>query len=146
MAFPSSHFIRLRALLRDTPALATALPEAERLRELNRRFASTVPGAVARACRVVAIQGETALIWCSSGAAASRVRSQGGGVARALSRPESPVAALKVKVRADWATPEKKEKAELGAAALRAFGELDRELPEGDLKSAVDALLKRRRY
>lgn len=137
--------IRLRALLRDTPALAVALPEAERLRELNRSFASVVPKAVARACRVAAIQGDTALIQCSNGAAAARVRSQAGGIGRALTRPQVPVVAVKVKVRADWVEPERKEKAGMSAAGINAFRELDNQLPEGDLKAAIDALLARRR-
>lgn len=145
MAYRPSPLVSLRHLLRDTPALAVALPEAERLRDLNRRFAGVVPKAVARACRVVAIQGETALIQCANGAAASRVRSQATGVGRALTRPDAPVLAVKVKIRADWSLPEKKEKPGLGPAALTAFRELDNSLPEGDLKAAVDALLARRR-
>jgi hypothetical protein len=136
---------RVRAILRSDPTLAVALPEAERLRELNRRFATVVPAAVARACRVAAIQGETALVYCANGAAASRVRSQATGVGQALTRPDVPVLAVKVKVRADWTLPEKHEKAGLGSAALAAFRDLDKELPEGDLKAAVDALLARRR-
>ena len=145
MSYRPSSMQRIRGILRDDPVLAVALPEAERLRDLNRRFAGVVPPAVARACRVAAIQGETALVYCANGAAASRVRSQATGVGQALSRPETPVLAVKVKVRADWTLPEKREKADLGAAALAAFRELDRELPEGDLKAAVDALLARRR-
>jgi hypothetical protein len=137
--------VSLRNLLRDSPTLAVALPEAERLRELNRRFAGVVPPAVARACRVVAIQGETALLYCANGAAASRVRSQASGVGRVLNRPDAPVLAVKVKVRADWTVPEKREKFGMGGAALAAFRDLDEHLPEGDLKSAVDALLARRR-
>jgi hypothetical protein len=145
MPYRPSPLVRVRGILRDTPGLAVALPEAERLRDLNRRFAGMVPAAVARACRVAAIQGETALIFCSNGAAASRVRSQATGVSRALSRPEAPVQAVKVKVRADWTMPERREKAGMGPAALAAFRALDRVLPEGDLKTAVDALLARRR-
>ncbi len=145
MAYRPSPLVSLRKLLRDTPTLAVALPEAERLHDLNRRFAGVVPKAVARACRVVAIQGETALIQCANGAAASRVRSQATGVGRALTRPDAPVLGVKVKIRADWSLPEKKEKPGLGSAALTAFRELDNTLPEGDLKAAVDALLARRR-
>ena len=144
MVYRPSPLIRLRSLLRDTPLLAVALPEAERMHELNRRFAGVVPAAVARACRVAAISGETALVYCANGAAASRVRSQATGVGRALTQPEVPVLAVKVKVRADWAQVEKPEKAELGPAALAAFRELDQALPEGDLKAAVDALLAKR--
>ncbi len=145
MAYRPSPLISLRKLLRDNPVLEVALPEAERLRELNRRLAEVVPAAVARACRVVAISGDTALLHCANGAAASRVRSQAGGVGRALSRPEAPVLAVKVKVRADWTVPEKREKFGLGNAALAAFRNLDEHLPEGDLKAAVDALLAKRR-
>ncbi len=145
MAYRPSPLQRIRGILRNDPTLAVALPEAERMRELNRRFAGVVPPAVARACRVVAIQGETALLYCANGAAASRVRSQATGVAGVLARPEAPVLAVKVKVRADWTLPEKREKAGMGAAALNAFRDLDGTLPEGDLKTAVDALLARRR-
>ena len=145
MAYRPSPLIRLRSLLRDTPLLAVALPEAERLHELNRRFAGVVPAAVARACRVAAISGETALVYCANGAAASRVRSQATGVGQALTRPEAPVLAVKVKVRADWTLPEKREKTGMGPAALAAFRDLDNNLPDGDLKAAVDALLARRR-
>jgi len=135
---------RIRGILRNDPTLAVALPEALHLRELNQRFAGVVPSAVARACRVVAIQGETALIYCANGAAASRVRSQATGVGRVLTRPDAPVLAVKVKVRADWTLPEKREKADLRPAALAAFRELDQALPDGDLKAAVDALLAKR--
>jgi hypothetical protein len=135
---------RVRGILRNDPTLAVALPEAERLSELNRRFAGVVPAAVARACRVAAIQGETALVYCANGAAASRVRSQATGVGKALTRAEAPVLAVKVKVRADWTLPEKHEKAGMGPAALAAFRDLDEHLPEGDLKAAVDALLAKR--
>lgn len=164
MAYRPSPLKSIRGILRDAPTLAVALPEAERMRELNRRFAGVVPAAVARACRVVAIQDGTALLHCANGAAASRVRSQASGIARALSsrapgRPtidlastgggsgdsSRPVLAVKVKVRADWTLPEKREKAGLGNAALSAFRELDAQLPECDLKAAVDALLSRRR-
>lgn len=145
MAYRPSPLQRIRGLLRDNPTLAVALPEAEHLRELNRRFAGVVPAAVARACRVAAIQNETALLFCANGAAASRVRSQATGVARALTRAEAPVVAVKVKVRAEWTLPEKREKAGMGAAALNAFRDLDAQLPDGDLKAAVDALLARRR-
>ena len=145
MAFQPSHLIRLRGLLAAEQQLAVALPEAERMAAQSRRFASVVPAAVARACSVAAIQGDTAVIYCSNGAAASRVRAQARGIARALSRAEAPVNALCVKIRADWAQPVPAEKHDLPARALQAFQTLDAQLPEGDLKIAVERLLARRR-
>ena len=145
MSYRPSSMQSVRGLLRCDPMLSVALPEAQRLTELNRRFAGVVPAAVARACRVAAIQGETALVYCANGAAASRVRSQASGVGRALTRVDAPVLAVKVKVRADWTLPEKHEKKGMGPAALAAFRDLDQTLPEGDLKAAVDALLAKRR-
>ncbi len=149
LSYRPSPLVRLRGLLQADRLLAVALPEAERLAELNRRFAATVPKAVARACRVAAIQGDTALVYCANGAAASRVRAQAQGLARALSQARSqdgqPVAAVKVKVRADWALPEPPEKQDMPPAALTAFQSLEDSLPEGDLKDAVERLLARRR-
>jgi hypothetical protein len=48
--------LRVRGLLQAEPQFAVALPEAERLFGLNRRFAGIVPAAVARACRIAAVQ------------------------------------------------------------------------------------------
>ena len=140
-----SPLIRLRGLLQAERQFAAALPEAERLRDLNRRFAGVVPKSVARACLVAALRGETAILVCAKGAAASRVRAPATGVARALSRNDAPGLDIKVKVRADWAMPAPPEKHDLPEAALDAFRDLGRHLPEGDLKAAVERLLSRRR-
>jgi hypothetical protein len=145
MAFRPSPLIRLRGLLADQGQWAAALPEAQRLAELQRRFASVVPTAVARACRVASIQGDTAHLFCSNGAAASRVRAQGKAVARALSSPDAPVSALKVKVRADWSQTERPPKEDMPQPALNAFRDLDQALPDGPLKDAVERLLQKRR-
>lgn len=112
---------------------------------LNRRFAGVVPAAVARACQVAAIQGDTALIYCADGAAASRVRAQARGVARALGSEDAPVLGVRVKVRADWVVPARPDKPGLPGAGLRAFQALGDSLPEGGLKQAVGLLLARRR-
>lgn len=112
---------------------------------LGRRFARVVPAAVARACTIAAIQNETAVIFCANGAAASRVRAQTKSVMHALNAEDMPVTALRIKVRADWAMPEKAEKSDLPRAALNAFAGLDAVLPEGNLKQAVERLLSRRR-
>lgn len=145
MAFRPSPLVRVRGLLQAERQFAVALPEAERLAGLNRLLAGVVPKAVARACRVAAVQGETAVVFCANGAAASRVRAQAKGLAQALSRGGAPVAELKVRVRADWSQPEPPEKHDLPVAALSAFRELDQSLPEGGLKDAVERLLARRR-
>lgn len=140
-----SPLVRVRGLLRENRQLAAALPEAESLRELNQRFAGVVPREVARACRVAALRGDTAMLFCANGAAASRVRAQAKGIARALTRDDAPVRSVSVKVRADWAPPPPPPRRELPASALRAFEALDHELPEGDLRTAVERLLARRR-
>ena len=145
MAFRPSPLIRLRGLLAAEGAWAAALPEAQRMAELQRRFAGVVPSAVARACRVASIQGDTAHVFCANGAAASRVRAQAKGLARLLAEAGEPVAAVKVKVRADWAFPELPAKQDMPSAALEAFKDLENHLPEGDLRDAVERLLARRR-
>lgn len=136
--------LRVRGLLAAERQFAVALPEAERMARLSHLFASVVPAAVARACSVAAIQGDTALLYCSNGAAASRVRAQAKSIARVLSQVDTPVAVLRVKVRADWAKPEKAEKQDMPKSALHAFQALDDSLREGELKTAIERLLARR--
>ncbi len=136
--------VRVRGLLQAERQFAVALPEAERLFGLNRRFADIVPAAVARACRIAAVQGEIALIYCANGAAASRVRAQAKGVASVLSRPDAPVSGIKVKIRADWSVPTPPEKHDIPTAGLDAFKALETSLPDGDLKMALERLLNRR--
>jgi hypothetical protein len=145
LSFRPSPWVRVRGLLAAERQFAVALPEAERMAGLNRLFAGMVPAAVARACAVAAIQGETAIIFCGNGAAASRVRAQAKGVARALSRADAPVSGVRVKVRADWSVPDLPEKQAMSAAGVKAFRELDAALPEGGLKAAVERLLSHRR-
>jgi len=133
--------VRVRGLIAQDRSLAVLVPEAERLRGLNLRFGKAVAPAVARVCRVVALQGTTALVHCGNGAAASRLRSQATTVARALSSAELPVESLKIKLRADWNLPPRPEKAGMGTQAVAAWAELEAQLPEGGLKEAVDRLI-----
>lgn len=137
--------VSIRGLLRQDRTLAVLLPEAERLRQLNRRFAGTVPAAVARACQIVALSDGEAFIQCASGAAANRLRSQSTGIARVLSTETAPVERLRVKVRADWSQPEPREKHGMGSDALAAWDDLDRQLPDSELKDAVERLLGHQR-
>ncbi|OYY94301.1 MAG: hypothetical protein B7Y41_08255 [Hydrogenophilales bacterium 28-61-23] len=136
--------VRVSGLLQAQQQLAVALPEAERMFELNRRFAGVVPPAVARACTVAALQGDVALIFCANGAAASRVRAQAKGVASVLSRADAPIGSLKVKIRADWSVPTPAEKQDIPTVGLNAFKQLENSLPDGALKTALERLISRR--
>jgi len=138
----SSPLQRLRALLAEDRALALLLPEARRLAELNRLFAKAAPAGLARACRVASLTGEVVLIYCGHGAAAARVRSQAKTLARALSVAGRVVREIQVKVRADWAVPDRPVKRGMDAKALVAWQALDRTLPPGGLKEAVAQLLR----
>lgn len=133
---------RVRGVLAEDRALALLLPEARRLRELNRLFARAAPAGLAHACRVAAVTGETALIHCGHGAAAARLRSQAESLARALSTEDRVIATIKVKVRADWAAPDRPVKQGMNDTALSAWLALDQALPPGGLKDAVDRLLR----
>jgi hypothetical protein len=136
---------RLRGLIQAERALAVLLPEAERLAVLGGRLASGLPKAVAARCRVMALDGETLVVHCDNGAAASRVRSQAASLAKSLSTPAHPVGALKVKVRADWTVAERPEKPGLGTQALGALDEFAGTLPDGGLKDAVARMLEHQR-
>ena len=135
----------IRNVLDRDRNLALLLPAAKRLRELDRRLRRILPAPMARACRIVAVTDGEARITCDNGAAASRVRSLATTVARALSTEAAPVDRLRVRVGAEPARPERPAKPGLGHGALAAWMELDRELPDGGLKQAVDGLLRHHR-
>lgn len=132
---------RLSALLAADRTLNMALPEARQLAELNRLFARAAPPGLRHACRVMALRGQTVLVYCSYGAAAARLRSQARTLAQALSTPTRQISALKIKVRADWPLPEKPAKPGMSEAALTAWHSLEQALPPGELKAAVQRLL-----
>ncbi len=145
MPRPASVPVRLRGLLRGERALAALLPEAQRLRELNRLFARAVPPPIARACRVAAVQGGEAVVYCGNGAAAARLRAQAATVARALGARGQEIAGLKVKVRADWAEAPRPGKPGMSAKALAAWEALEGELHDEALKTAVARLIRHQR-
>jgi hypothetical protein len=66
-------------------------------------------------------------------------------VASVLSRPDAPVNSIKVKIQADWSVPSPPEKHDIPPAGLNAFRSLQTSLPDGDLKTALERLLNRRR-
>jgi hypothetical protein len=136
---------RVRTLIGQDRGLAVLLPEAERLQELNRRLGLALPPAVARACRVVGVANGEARVACDNGAAASRLRSQATTAAKALTSAACPVDRLRVRVQADWSRPDRPPKRGMDRAALVAWDELDRDLPEGGLKAAVERLISHHR-
>lgn len=136
---------RIGGVLAEDRSLALMLPEARRLAELNRLFARVAPSGLGRACRVAAVTGQTVLVYCGHGAAASRLRSQAQTLLRALSAEGRTLSEIKVKVRADWAVPERPAKQGMGEAAIAAWHALDAALPPGELKDAVTRLLRRQR-
>ncbi len=136
---------RLRGLIRAERTLAVLLPEAERLALLNRRLGAALPPAIARRSRVMALDGETLVVHCDNGAAASRLRSQAASLAKMLTSESQPVLAVKVKVRADWSQADKPEKPGLGKAALSALDALEETLPDGNLKAALARMIEHQR-
>ena len=141
----STPFNRISAFIAQDRGLAVALPEAERLRGLNRRLSRRLPPAVAKGCRVVAVANGEARVFCDNGAAASRLRSLATTAVKALATDACPVDRLRVRVRAEWSQPERPGKPGLGGTALQAWDELDRTLPDGGLKAAVEHLLDHHR-
>lgn len=144
MALRSS-FQRVRALLGQDRALAVLLPEAARLRGLNAQLGRVLPRAVAASCQVVLVRDGEALILCGNGASAARVRSQAGALVRALAGTDAPVDRIKVQVRADWARPDPPAKPGLDRRALATWRAFEAALPEGDLKAAVERLVRHHR-
>ena len=145
MPRPPARPLRLRSLLKDSTSLAALLPEAERLRALDRDLARAVGPQIARACRVATVQDGAVIVYCSNGAAAARLRAQSASVLRALAAPGQVLAELKIKIRADWAESPRPEKPGMDRKAVAAWEALEAQVHDDALKAAVARLIRHQR-
>lgn len=130
---------RLGDLLAGLPAARTA----QTLIALQKRFDAVLPARFRGDADVVALEEGELRILCSNGAVASRLRLEAAALAAQLQGKGVPVRRVSIKVRpASRRVPPRKGKASLPAAARQAFQAATEELEEGEVRSALERLLK----
>lgn len=131
---------RLGNLLSNLPAVRQALA----LSSLQRQFDAVLPARFREDARVVALDDGELRVLCSNGAVASRLRLESQNLAAALQQRGLPVRRVSFKVQPATGrrAPAVRQKPPLPAAARQALESAATELEEGEVKAALQNLLK----
>jgi hypothetical protein len=131
---------RLSELLNGLPAMR----QAQALSALQRQFDAVLPARFRGEAQVVALEEGELRVRCSNGAIASRLRLEAQNLADAMQKRGLAVRRVNLKVQPanPRKTPPPHAKAPLPAAARQAFESASEQLEEGEVKTALQRLLK----
>lgn len=130
----------LSDLLNGLPAIR----QAQALSSLQRHFDAVLPERFRGEAHVVALEETELRVLCSNGAIASRLRLDANSLSAALQQRGLKVRSVSFKVRpASIRAPAKpRNKATLPEPAKQAFVAASRQMDEGEVKTALQNLLK----
>lgn len=131
---------RLSELLAGLPAVRQALA----LSALQRQFDAVLPARFRGEAQVVALEEGELRVLCKNGAIASRLRLESRNLADTLQARGLPVrrVSLKVQPGSSRKAPAQRSKPPLPTAARQAFQSASEDLQEGEVKTALQNLLK----
>ena len=131
---------RLSELLGGLPAMR----QAQALSTLQRQFDAVLPARFRGEAQVVALEEGELRVLCRNGAIASRLRLEAQNLADALQKRGLPVRRVSLKVQPATVRkpPAPRAKPLLPASARQAFATASEELQEGQVKEALQRLLK----
>lgn len=131
---------RLSELLANLPAVRQALA----LSSLQRQFDAILPARFRGEAQVVALEDGELRVLCSNGAVASRLRLESQNLADALQKRGLPIRRVNLKVRPAISRKPLAPRAKppLPPAAKQAFESASQQLEDGEVKAALQNLLK----
>ncbi|MEW6131628.1 MAG: DciA family protein [Pseudomonadota bacterium] len=131
---------RLSELLQDLPAVR----QAQALAALQKHFDAALPARFRGEAQVVALEEGELRILCRNGAIASRLRLEAQNLADALQKRGLAVRRVSVKVQPGNSrkAPPPRSKQPLPAAAKQAFESASEAMEEGEVKAALQKLLR----
>lgn len=131
---------RLSELLSGLPAMR----QAQALSALQKQFDAVLPPRFRGAAQVVGLEEGELRVLCGNGAIASRLRLEAEGLAEAMQKRGLPVRRVSLKVQPTSArkAPAPRAKPPLPSAARQAFASASEQLEEGEVKTALQRLLK----
>lgn len=121
-----------------------AIQQAQALTALQRHFDAVLPERFRGDAQVVALENGELRVLCSNGAIASRLRLDADNLSAALQQRGLKVRSINLKVRPTTARTHARphNKATLPEPARQAFESAARQMDEGELKMALQNLLK----
>lgn len=131
---------RLSELLSGLPAMR----QAQTLAALQKQFDAVLPARFRGEAQVVGLEEGELRVLCANGAIASRLRLEAQSLADALQKRGLAVRRVSLKVQPTNArkVPPQRSKPPLPTAAKQAFASASDQLEEGEVKAALQNLLK----
>lgn len=135
---------RLKAFLASSLELRQLSSKAEQLSALQRHFGNIVPPPLKNSSYVLQLNRQTVVIAATNGAVAAKLRQMTAELISLFQARGCEVTGIQIKVQVT--NPERvipSQPRKLGKAARDALNELDRNLAESPLKTALQRLAKR---
>jgi hypothetical protein len=124
--------------LNQADAIASLMPQAERLIDLREILASLLPESLARRCSVANYKQGRVVIFAANGAIAAKLKLMLPSLLEQLSGRAREVTGLEVAVQAPIAERQVNEKfAKISREAAEKLAELSEQLPDSELKTAL---------
>jgi hypothetical protein len=135
---------RLNAYLASNPELRQLSGKARQLATLQRLYESLVPPALQRSSQVLQLHQQTLFIAANNGAVAAKLRQMTTELISLFQARGCEVTGIQIKVQVTAArAPLPSEPRRLGREARDALGELQENLADSPLKTALKRLLRR---
>ena len=134
------------AFLSQPDAIASLMPQAQRLIELRKILADALPESLARHCSIANYKQGRVVLFAANSAVAAKLKLLSHELSEELSRRAAEVTGLEVRVQplnSSWQVIEKSSKISTEAAA--ALSRLAQQLSDSELKTTLGRIAGRRR-
>lgn len=137
---------RLNALLGSTPELKKLAQTARQIEGLQRQYRTIVPASLLQGSHVMRYDNGRLILAADNGAVASKLRQLAPQLISSFRTRGCEVTGIQIQVQVNPAPPRAPvAPRELGPQGQMALGDLALNLPEGELRAAVERLSRRRR-
>ncbi len=137
---------RLSNYLSSDPELRRYVATSRQIGQLERAYRAIAPAALTRSSRVLGYDGKRLVLAADNGAVASKLRQLAPQMISSFRTKGCEVTGIQIQVQVRTGPlPRHVQPRTLGPQGRRALGELAADLPEGDLKAAVQRLVARQR-
>lgn len=139
---------KIAALIRTTDNLKALAEKARHLADWQKRYADSVPPALARASRVAGFRSGALLLWTDNAAVAAKLKQLTPRLMTAMNKQANEVTAIRVQVqpaRVTKALEKHAAKPGLTPRVLAHFAQLSETVPDPDLKTALEKLIAHHR-
>ena len=131
-------------LIEQSAETGRLMPHAQRLIALRQALSGALPAQLRRSCEIANYKQGIVVIFAENGALATKLKLLVPSLIQHLRKTASDLTAIRVEVQPATPVPKPQVKqAVLSDAAAKALRELESQLPDSKLKSAISALADR---